>query len=89
MSYVAPVKDLLFCMQELAGLEDIAKLPGFGDAGLEAARAVLEECARFNEGVVAPLNVEGDRAPSFWRDGVVVTTPGFKEAFRQFGDGGW
>src|SRR3954453_11030424 len=89
MSYTAPVKDMLFCMQELAGLERIAKLPGFEDAGLDTAQAVLEECANFNQGVVAPLNVEGDRNPSTWKDGVVKTTPGFKEAFAQFGAGGW
>ena len=89
MSYSAPVADMLFCMQELADLESIAKLPGFEEAGAETARAVLEECARFNEGVVAPLNWEGDRNPSSWKDGVVTTTPGFKQAFRQFGEGGW
>ena len=89
MTYRAPVADLLFCMQHLAGLEAVAKLPGFEDAGLETARAVLEECARFNQEVVAPLNVEGDRNPSSWHDGEVRTTPGFKDAFRQFGAGGW
>jgi len=89
MSYVAPVKDMLFCMKELAGLEAVAQLPGFEDAGLETAQAVLEECAKFNEGVLAPLNFEGDKNPSYWKDGKVFTTPGFKDAFRQFGEGGW
>ena len=89
MTYRAPVDDMLFCMKELAGLDEIAKLPGFEDAGLQTARAVLEECARFNEGVVAPLNREGDKHPSSWRNGTVTTTPGFKQAFLQFGEGGW
>jgi 3-(methylsulfanyl)propanoyl-CoA dehydrogenase len=89
MSYVAPVNDMLFCMKELADLEAIARLPGFEDAGLDTARAVLEECARFSAEVLAPLNREGDVHPSTWKDGVVTTTPGFKEAFRQFGEGGW
>ena len=89
MTYRAPINDMLFCMKELAGLEQVAQLPGFEDAGLETAQAVLEECAKFNEGVVAPLNVDGDRNPSSWKDGVVTTTPGFKQAFRQFGEGGW
>ncbi|MGZ8260056.1 MAG: acyl-CoA dehydrogenase family protein, partial [Caldimonas sp.] len=89
MSYVAPVKDMLFCMKELADLEAIARLPGFEEAGLETAQAVLEECARFSAEVLAPLNREGDVRPSTWQDGVVTTTAGFKEAFRQFGDGGW
>ena len=50
---------------------------------------MLEECAKFNEGVLSPLNWEGDKNPSSWKDGVVTTTPGFKEAFRQYGEGGW
>ena len=50
MSYRAPVKDMLFCMKELAGLEAIAKLPGFEDAGLDTAQAVLEECAKLQRG---------------------------------------
>ncbi|MEO7853686.1 MAG: acyl-CoA dehydrogenase [Rubrivivax sp.] len=89
MSYRAPIKDMLFAMKELADIDAVAKLPGFEDAGFDTAQAVLEECARFNEGVVAPLNRPGDLNPSSWSDGVVTTTPGFKEAFRQFGEGGW
>jgi alkylation response protein AidB-like acyl-CoA dehydrogenase len=89
VSYIAPIKDMLFCMKELAGLEEVAKLPGFEDAGLDTAQAVLEECAKLNEGVIAPLNWEGDKYPSSWHDGKVTTTPGFKEAFREYAEGGW
>jgi len=89
MSYRAPVADMLFVMKELAGLEAVSKLPGFEEAGLDTAQAVLEECARFNEQVVAPLDRAGDTDPSSWKDGVVKTTPGFKAAFRQFAEGGW
>ncbi|MBA2675187.1 acyl-CoA dehydrogenase [Ramlibacter sp.] len=89
MSYIAPVKDMLFDIRHLAGLEEIARMPGFEDAGLDTAQAVLEECARFNQEVVAPLNVEGDRNPSAWKDGNVATTPGFRQAYRQFVEGGW
>ena len=89
MSYTAPVKDMLFAIENLANIEQIAQIPGFEDAGLDTAAAVLEECAKFNEGVLSPLNWEGDKNPSSWKDGVVTTTPGFKEAFRQYGEGGW
>ncbi len=89
MSYRAPVKDMLFLMKELAGIEAVATLPGFEDAGYDTATAVLEECAKFNEGVVAPLNWTGDQQPSSFKAGVVTTTPGFKQAFRQFAEGGW
>jgi alkylation response protein AidB-like acyl-CoA dehydrogenase len=88
-TYHAPVKDMLFCMKELADLEAVARLPGFEEAGVETAAAVLEEAARFTESVVAPLNWEGDKNPSTWKDGRVTTTPGFKEAFRQYAEGGW
>ena len=89
MSYVAPVKDMLFVLKELAGIDDVAKLPGFEDAGFDTAQAVLDESARFCGEVLVPLNVEGDRNPSSWNQGEVRATPGFKEAFRQFVEGGW
>jgi alkylation response protein AidB-like acyl-CoA dehydrogenase len=89
MSYTAPIKDMLFVLKELAGLDEIAGLPGFEDAGIDTAQAVLEESAKLCSEVLAPLNVEGDRNPSSWKDGVVTATPGFKEAFRQFVEGGW
>ena len=89
MSYVAPVKDMLFNIQHLAKIDQIAQIPGFEDAGFDTAQAVLEEAAKFNEGVLAPLNWEGDKNPSSWKNGVVTATPGFKEAFKQFTEAGW
>ncbi len=89
MSYVAPLKDMLFNIRYLADIESIAKLPGFEDAGFDTAQAVLEEAAKFNEGVLSPLNREGDKNPTSWHDGVVTATPGFKDAFEQFTQGGW
>ena len=89
MSYTAPLKDMLFNLKHLARIDEIARIPGFEDAGFDTAQAVLEEAAKFNEQVVAPLNWEGDKNPSSWKDGQVTTTPGFKDAFRQFAEGGW
>ena len=89
MTYRAPLTDMLFCMKELADIDAVARLPGFEDAGYDTAQAVLEECAKFNEGVVAPLNRDGDANPSSWKQGHVTTTPGFADAFKQFAQGGW
>ncbi|WP_321964718.1 acyl-CoA dehydrogenase [Paraburkholderia sp. J7] len=89
MSYNAPVKDMLFVLKELAGIDAVATLPGFEDAGFDTAQAVLDECAKLSGEVIAPLNVEGDRTPSSWRDGEVTATPGFALAFRQYVEGGW
>jgi alkylation response protein AidB-like acyl-CoA dehydrogenase len=89
MSYTAPIKDMLFVLKELAGLDEVAALPGFEEAGIDTAQAVLEESAKLCGEVLAPLNVEGDRNPSTWKDGAVTATAGFKQAFRQFAEGGW
>ena len=89
MSYSAPVKDMLFNMAHLANIDEIARMPGFEDAGFETAQAVLEECARFNQDVVAPLNWDSDKQPSHWQDGQVTTSPGFKQAYQQYTEGGW
>ena len=89
MTYKAPIKDMLFNIEHIADIEQVAKIPGFEDAGLETAQAVLEECAKFNENVLAPLNWAGDVNPSSFKGGVVTTTPGFKEAFKQYAEGGW
>ena len=89
MSYIAPLKDMLFDIRYLADIDQVAQLPGFEEAGFETAQAVLEEAAKFNEGVLSPLNWDGDRNPSSWSDGKVTTTPGFKQAYQQFAEGGW
>ncbi len=89
MSYKAPLKDMLFDIKHLANIDAVAQMPGFEEAGFDTAQAVLEECAKFNEGVLSPLNWEGDKNPSSFQSGVVTTTPGFKEAYRQYAEGGW
>ncbi|MEY4427632.1 MAG: hypothetical protein RLZZ182_321 [Pseudomonadota bacterium] len=89
MSFRAPVQDQLFCIKELAGIDQIAQIPGFEDAGFETAQAVLEESAKFNEGVVAPLNWSGDQDHGSWDNGVVRASKGFKEAYAALAEGGW
>jgi alkylation response protein AidB-like acyl-CoA dehydrogenase len=88
MSYVAPLKDMLFAMK-LAGLDELKNLPGMEEIDADTAQAVLEECAKFNQDVIAPLNWTGDVQPSSLKDGKVTTTAGFKQAFKQYADGGW
>ena len=90
MSYTAPIKDMVFNMEHLAGLDALAQaIPEFADAGVETAQAVLEEMAKLNQDVIAPLNFEGDKNPSSLSGDVVTATPGFKEAYQQFVEGGW
>jgi 3-(methylthio)propanoyl-CoA dehydrogenase len=89
MSYTAPIKDMMFVIRELAGLETLAALPGREQFDADTAEAILEECGKFCAEVVAPLNHVGDKQPSHFENGAVTTTPGFKEAFQQFVQGGW
>jgi 3-(methylthio)propanoyl-CoA dehydrogenase len=89
MSYVAPTQDMLFVLNELAELKKVQSLPGYEDATDETVAAVLEENARFMSEVVAPLNRVGDLQPARWDNGRVITSPGFKKAFRAFVEAGW
>lgn len=89
MSYVAPLKDMLFVINELAGLSEVNALPQCEDATPDTVEAILEEHAKFASSVVAPLNWTSDQAPSFWHDGQVTTSKGFKEAFQQYAEAGW
>ncbi len=77
-----------FVLRELAALDELSKLPGFEEAA-GVADPVLEEAASFAAGVLDPINQSGDREGCTWRDGVVTTPKGFKEAYAQFARGGW
>jgi len=89
MTYAAPLKDMLFVIRELAGLDAVRKLPGFEEATDDTVEAVLAEAAKFNAEVLAPLNRSGDLTPATVKDGVVTTSPGFRDAFRLFAESGW
>ncbi|HEX5091994.1 MAG TPA: acyl-CoA dehydrogenase [Burkholderiales bacterium] len=88
-AYVAPLKDMRFVLKELAGLAEVAKLPGYGEADPDTVDAILEEAGKFASGVLDPLNRTGDTEGSRWKDGAVTTPKGFKEAYRAYVEGGW
>jgi 3-(methylthio)propanoyl-CoA dehydrogenase len=87
--YIPPLKDMRFVLEELAPLSELAALPGCEDTNLELAAAILEEAGKLAAGVLSPLNVTGDREGARWSDGEVLTARGWREAYRQFVDGGW
>ena len=87
--YFAPLKEMRFVMQELAGLEQVVSLPGCEEASPDVVDAILDEAGRFSSEVLSPLNAVGDRDGAKWKDTVVTTSPGFKEAYRQFVENGW
>ncbi|MBP6018147.1 MAG: acyl-CoA dehydrogenase C-terminal domain-containing protein [Burkholderiaceae bacterium] len=89
MSFRAPIQDIRFVVQHLADLDGVLALPGFEDVSSDLVDAVFEENARFVEQAIAPLNQVGDTQHPVWSETGVQTSPGFKEAFKDFAEGGW
>jgi len=79
-----------FVMNELAGLPQVATLPGYADADPDTVAAILEEAGKFATDVLDPLNRPGDQQGSVRKDdGTVVTPPGFRDAYWKFVEQGW
>ncbi|WOH36057.1 acyl-CoA dehydrogenase C-terminal domain-containing protein [Thalassotalea fonticola] len=87
--YKAPIRDTKFVMQELLNCEDHYQRLGYEDASLEMVDAIINEAAKFNEQVIAPINQIGDQQGCTWVDGEVSTPDGFKEAYQQYVESGW
>ncbi len=89
-SYKAPLREYRFLLRDVLEIERYANLPTFADAPMDLVDQVLEEGAKFCEGVLAPLNAVGDaHGCKRNEDGSVETPPGFKDAYKQYVEGGW
>ncbi|MEQ1616980.1 MAG: acyl-CoA dehydrogenase C-terminal domain-containing protein [Terricaulis sp.] len=89
-SYKAPLREYRFLLNDVLDVGRYSNLPSFSDAPLDLIEQVLEEGAKFCEGVLAPLNKVGDEhGCTRAADGSVTTPPGFKQAYRQLVDAGW
>lgn len=88
-TYAAPLRDMLFTMKEVGGLDAVCAQPGFEETTPDLVEAVLEEAARFAGGVLDPINYPGDQQGARWAGGEVTAADGFKEAFGEFCANGW
>ncbi len=89
-AYAAPLRDMRFVTHEVFDASTtLTALPGYEEASQDLIDAVLEECGKLCEGVLAPLNQSGDEEGCTFDDGAVTTPKGFKEAYKQFAEGGW
>ncbi|MBV2193709.1 MAG: acyl-CoA dehydrogenase [Azonexus sp.] len=87
--YRAPIKDMRFVMDEIAGFQQLSQLPAYADATPDMADAILDEAAKFTREVLAPLNRVGDTQGCTWTPEGVTTPDGWKEAYNAFREAGW
>jgi len=90
-TYKAPLRDMSFALFDVIQAESLYARLGIDAAQRDVMDAALEEAAKFNENVLAPLNAVGDREGCHFdpATGAVRTPTGFKAAYAQFVDGGW
>jgi len=88
-TYIAPIRDMQFVLNDVAGLEEICALPGNEECSVDLVESILDEASKFATGVLDPINSVGDRVGHVCKDGVVTTAPGFKEAYKLFAETGW
>ena len=87
--YYAPTQDMQFVIDEIANLDSISSLPGFEEATADLVEAVLEQAGILANEVFSPLNHPGDEHGTFIENEIVVSPPGYAEAYQQFVDNGW
>lgn len=86
--YRPPLSDIAFLLKQVFPLDEHARRCGF-DFDADTALAIAEEAGKFAADVIDPLNRASDVQGARWKDSEVATTPGFKEAYKAFCDGGW
>ena len=89
VNYKAPVKDILFAFDVLNSYEKLNNIDRFKDFNIDIAVPAIEECSKFAEEVLAPINAVGDKHGAKYNNGVVKMPPGFIEAYEKFKNAGW
>ncbi len=88
--YKAPLRDMQFVLHDVFKAEQLWEtMPAMEEVNRELADAILEESAKINESLIAPLSQPGHEEGVTWADGVVTTPKGYPDAFKQLADGGW
>ena len=89
MSFSTPVRDMLFTLYHSAGFSAVERTGAFEDLSEELVAAIYEELGKFCDNAVAPHNRESDMNGARLENGVVRTPDGFKDAYKQYVEGGW
>ena len=89
VNYKAPINDIIFAYDVLDSYNILNKIEKFKDFGLDTLEPIVEECAKFAEEVLAPINSIGDKNGAIFDEGIVKMPPGFNEAYEKFTKAGW
>ena len=89
MTYATPVRDMRFALEQMAHFSAVSRTGAFPDLSDDVTEAILGELAKYCDDVVAPLNWESDQNGARLENGVVRTSPGFREAYTQYVEAGW
>jgi alkylation response protein AidB-like acyl-CoA dehydrogenase len=87
--YRAPLADMQFVMQHLAGLDQVTALPGNQEVTPELVEQILAEASTFASEVLDPLNQSGDREGARFEAGQVRMPRGWREAYQRYIAGDW
>ncbi|MFQ3197472.1 MAG: alkylation response protein AidB-like acyl-CoA dehydrogenase [Paraglaciecola sp.] len=87
--YTAPLTDLQFVLHHWLKLEQHYQNLGLTDFDQELVNEIISQGAKFAEGVIAPLNREGDEKSCKLAEGKVTTPEGFAEAYQEYIANGW
>ena len=89
MSFTPPVKLIKFLIEHSIDLDSILGMPIFEGVNMDLIGDVLSAASNFSQNKWAPLNWSGDQNPAKLIDGQVISSPGFKEAYKDFVDAEW
>jgi len=88
-TYTAPVEDMMFLFEKLRNNQNYNEIEKYQEVTPELVKDILEEAAKINQNIILPLAKAGDENPTVLENGVVITPPGYKEAYKKFIEDGW
>lgn len=88
-TYIAPVEDMMFLFEKLRNNKNYNEIKKYEEVTPELVKNILEEAAKINQNIILPLAKAGDENPTVLENGVVITPPGYKEAYKKFIEDGW
>jgi len=88
-TYIAPVEDMMFLFEKLRNNKNYNEIKKYEEVTPELVKNILEEAAKINQNIILPLAKVGDENPTVLENGVVITPPGYKEAYKKFIEDGW